>query len=61
MSRNCLKFLVHWKGYTAEHDEWIDKGYLEHSQGLIDEYNQRASIQPRVNNGDNVTLTFYDF
>ena len=47
MSRNRLKFLVRWKGYTAEHDEWIDEGYLEHSQGLVDEYNQQASTQPQ--------------
>ena len=46
ISRNRLKFLVRWKGYTAEHDEWIDEGYLEHSKDLIDDYNERASMKP---------------
>jgi hypothetical protein len=41
VSRNRLKFLVRWKGYTAESDEWIDKDYLENSQGLISEFNKR--------------------
>ena len=46
MSRNRLKFLVRWKGYTAAADEWIDEGYLEHSKDLIDQYNQSQSSKP---------------
>ena len=46
MSRNRLKFLVRWKGYTAAADEWIDEGYLEHSEELIAEFNKHKTTRP---------------
>ena len=45
VSQNRLKFLVRWKGYTVESDEWIDKDYLENSQGLISEFNKRQKCK----------------
>jgi len=32
------QFLVHWKGYGNEHDQWITETNLEHAKKTIQDY-----------------------
>jgi len=33
-----IQFLVHWKGYRDEHDQWIAESGLPHAKGMIEDY-----------------------
>jgi len=33
-----IQFLVHWKGYRDEHDQWITKTGLSHAKEMIKDY-----------------------
>ena len=32
------QYLVHWKGYGNEHDQWIAETGLSHAKGAIEDY-----------------------
>ena len=32
------QYLVHWKGYGNEHDQWIAEIGLSHAKGVIEDY-----------------------
>ena len=36
--RGKEKFLVRWKGYTAEEDTWESRENLENAKGLVEEF-----------------------
>ena len=38
MVRGKEKFLVRWKGYTAEEDTWESRENLENAKGLVEEF-----------------------
>ena len=46
------KYLVRWKGYTAEQDTWEPLTKLKNAQESIDEYERTQSTQPQ--NTDNI-------
>ena len=33
-----MQYLVYWKGYGNEHDQWIMKTGLPHTKGVIEDY-----------------------
>jgi len=37
------QYLVHWKGYGNEHDQWIAETGLPHAKGAIEDYWTRIS------------------
>jgi len=37
------QFLVHWKGYGDEHNQWIAESGLSHVKGVIEDYWVRIS------------------
>ena len=37
------QFLIYWKGYRDEHDQWIAKLVLPHAKGVIEDYWARIS------------------
>ena len=39
------QYLVHWKGYGNEHDQWIAETGLPHAKGVIEDYWTRISSQ----------------
>jgi len=39
---NSTQYLVHWKGYSNEDDEWIPKSGLGHAKKLLKDYWQIA-------------------
>ena len=39
------QYLVHWKGYGDEHDQWIAKIWLPHAKEAIEDYWSRISSQ----------------
>jgi len=46
--RKCergTQYLVHWKGYRDEHDQWIAKTELSHVKEAIEDYWTRVSSQ----------------
>jgi len=42
MVRGKEKFLVRWKGYTAEEDTWESRENLENAEELVKEYGEEA-------------------
>ena len=32
------QYLVYWKGYGNEHDQWIAESELPHTKGVIEDY-----------------------
>jgi len=32
------QYLVHWKGYGDEHDQWIAESELPHAKQMIEDY-----------------------
>jgi hypothetical protein len=46
-----VHYLVRWKGYGPEHDEWIPVEEMEHSRALVEEYEARSRDQMNVNVG----------
>ena len=32
------QYLIHWKGYGNEHDQWIAESGLPHAKGMIKDY-----------------------
>ena len=41
MVRGKEKFLVRWKGYTAEEDTWENKENLENAKELVEEFEKK--------------------
>jgi len=39
------QYLVHWKGYRNEHDQWIVEMELPHAKGAIEDYWTRILSQ----------------
>ena len=39
------QYLVHWKGYRNEHDQWIVESVLSHTKEIIKDYWKRCSSQ----------------
>ena len=39
------QYLVHWKGYGDEHDQWIAETGLSYAKGVIEDYWTRYSSQ----------------
>ena len=39
------QYLVHWKGYRDEHDQWIAEIGLSHAREVIEDYWIRCSSQ----------------
>jgi len=39
------QYLVHWKGYGNEHDQWIAETGLPHAKEAIEDYWTRVSSQ----------------
>ena len=37
------QFLIYWKGYGDEHDQWIVESGLPHAKGMIEDYWTRIS------------------
>jgi len=33
-----IQYMVHWKGYKNEHDQWIVETVLPHAKGVIEDY-----------------------
>ena len=40
-----MQYLVHWKGYRNEHDQWIAETELPHAKEVIEDYWTRYSSQ----------------
>jgi len=45
------QYLVHWKGYTDEHDQWLSRTSLEHAAELIQEYHNQISRTKAIKRG----------
>lgn len=45
-----LEFLIHWKGYTIEHDSWEPEVNLKNSKKYINEFYKRRPSAPRCLN-----------
>ena len=39
------QFLVYWKGYGDEHNQWIAESELPHAKGVIEDYWARIQSQ----------------
>ncbi|KXN89050.1 Chromodomain Y-like protein, partial [Leucoagaricus sp. SymC.cos] len=38
-----MQYLVHWKGYSDEEDQWLPKSHLSNMEEAIQEYLTRFS------------------
>jgi len=45
--RGVEKYLVRWKGFTAENDTWEKEEDLENAKELVDEFEGRLSAEVR--------------
>ena len=45
--RGVEKYLVQWKGFTAEGDTWERKENLKNAEGLIEEFKERMNAEVR--------------
>ena len=41
--RRETQYLIHWKGYRDEHDQWIAETELPHAKEMIEDYWARFS------------------
>ena len=48
-----VQYLVHWKGYGDEEDQWIPKHNMSHAQEAIEEYYKRFQEKPIKEGGKN--------
>ena len=39
------QYLVHWKGYRDEHNQWIAESWLPHAKDVIKNYWMKISSQ----------------
>lgn len=39
--RRKLQYLVHWTGYSDDHDSWVDSGEMEHAEELVRDFHNR--------------------
>ena len=44
--RAGVQYLVHWKGWSKEYDEWVHEGFLTHMPTLIQEYHAHTGLGP---------------
>ena len=40
-----MQYLIHWKGYGDEHNQWIAESGLSHAKDAIEDYWTRYSSQ----------------
>ena len=45
--RGIVKYLVQWKGFTAEHDSWEKKKNLENAKEVVAEFKGRMNTDIR--------------
>ena len=45
--RGVEKYLVWWKGFTAEHDTWERKEDLENAKEVLEEFKERIDAKIR--------------
>ena len=45
--RGVEKYLVQWKGFTAENDTWKKEEDLENAKELVDEFEGRVNVEVR--------------
>ena len=45
--RGVEKYLVQWKGFTAENDTWEKKEDLKNAKELVDEFEGRLNVEVR--------------
>ena len=45
--RGVIKYLVQWKGFTAEHDSWEKKKNLENAKEVVAEFKGRMNTDIR--------------
>ena len=45
--RGVVKYLVQWKGFTAEHDSWEKKENLEYTKKVVVEFEGRLNVEVR--------------
>ena len=45
--RGVVKYLVQWKGFTAEHNSWEKEEDLENAKELVAEFEGRMNIEVR--------------
>ena len=49
--REVNRYLVQWKGFTAENDSWKKKKDLGHTKELVDEFEGRLGMKIRKQEG----------
>jgi len=45
--RRVIKYLVQWKGFTAEHDSWEREEDLKNTKELVAEFEKRVKVKVR--------------
>ncbi len=45
--RGVFRYLVKWKGYSADEAEWLPESRLEHAQDLVREFHEAHPTQPK--------------
>ena len=49
--REVVKYLVWWKGFTAEHDFWKNKEDLDNTKEIITEFEEMLNAEVRNSRG----------
>jgi hypothetical protein len=49
----AIQYLVRWKGWSKEYDEWIHEGYLEHAQDMVAAYRKGNATKSHVKQQSN--------